>query len=315
MLGATVVMSFSSCGGKRNHTGSQDRKYTVGISIAQETGSTLAMRRAIDTLAQAEDVSIIWVSAEQNEAAQEESIKKFLTEKVQGIIIDPVNPLTAGLLLDTAASHGIPIAVINALPESGEAAAFIIPDLKKAGENLVRSTIQYRRRPGKILILISELPDSSEMALVRSMLPLLQENSLEYRVYGLSTDSSTARRTMNSILFSPSPPSAVISTRVFHGLAAGDLFRLGLVLPRPVLAVYSDEQQAGNALQNGTIDILADPQPTVVGTTALSSIVRVIQKLPLETDARPIRRGKNLTPIVPTRVRFVVSPNISDQKK
>jgi hypothetical protein len=153
-----------------------------------------------------------------------------------------------------------------------------------------------------------------EMNLVRSMLTILQENALQYQVYELSSDSSTARRAMNTILFSPSPPTTIITTRISYGLAAFDLFRLGLVLPRPVLAVYSDEQQAKNALQSGKIDILADPQPAVVGTTALSGIIRLIRQRPLETDSLRIRRGRISTPVITTQVRFFYSPNISVHK-
>jgi hypothetical protein len=150
-----------------------------------------------------------------------------------------------------------------------------------------------------------------ETALVRSMLTILRENGSDYRVFGLSTDSTIARRAMNTVLFSPSPPAGVIATRTCYGLIARDLFRLGLVTPGPVLALYSDEQRAKIALQNGTIDILVDPQPAVLGTTVLSGIIRLIRRLPIETDSRRIRRGEFSTPAIKTPVQLMISPDLS----
>jgi ABC-type sugar transport system substrate-binding protein len=308
---AVSAASFSSCGGKEKHSASQDQKFRVGICIAQETEATRTMYRAIVEHAPVENASIKWTSAEQNEATQEHVVENFLDEGVQGIILDPVNPLTAGLLIDKAAGRGIPVAGIGSVPETQKEGVFILPDLDKAGENLVRSVIQYRRRSGKILILMTEFPDSMETALVRSMLTILQENGSDYKVFGLSADSNIARRAMNTVLFSPSPPAGVIATRTFYGLIASDLFRLGLVVPCPVLALYSDAQRAKIALQNGTIDILVDPQPAVLGTTALSGIIRLIRRLPIETDSQRIRRGEFSTPVIKTPVQLMISPDLS----
>jgi ABC-type sugar transport system substrate-binding protein len=312
---AVFAAIFSSCGRKTHQAQSENQKFKIGICVAQETEATRAMYRAIVERAPAENASVEWISAEQNEATQEHAVENFLSGGVQGIIFDPVNPLAAGLLIDKAAGRGIPVAGIGSVPETHTEDVFVLPDIDKAAENLVRTVLPHRRRPGKILILMTESPDSTETALVRSMLSILTENGIGYNAFGLSPDSAIARRSMNTILFSPSPPSAVIVTRIFYGSIARDLFRLGLVVPSPVLAVYSDAEEAKNALKNGVIDILVDPQPGVIGATVLSSIVRLIRKLPVETGSQRIGRGEFFTPVIKTPVMLLMSPDLPAQSR
>ncbi|MGD0339210.1 MAG: substrate-binding domain-containing protein [Bacteroidota bacterium] len=311
MLGAFSIACFFSCNGKGKQSASQDRRFTVGICVAQETEATREMHLAIDERAVYEDANILWASAEQNEAAQEKIFKEFFDKGAKGIIFEPVNLLTAGLLIDDAISRGISIAGIGALPEAKQVGVFIMPDLENAAEKLVCGVVEKQRKQGRILILTAEIPDSQEVTLLRSMLKNLRENGSEYQAFGLSTDSGTVRRAMNSILFAPSPPTAVIATHALYILIASDLFRLGLVSPRPILACYSEERRARDALHNGLVDIVVDPQPAEIGTTALSSIVRLIKRLPLETHSKVIRSGQLPIPIIKTPVQISYSQHIS----
>ncbi len=297
---AISTASFFSCSGKEKQSALQDRKITVGICVAQESEATREMHRAIDERAPAENANILWASAEQNEAGQEKIFKEFFSKGAKGIIFEPVNLFTAGFLIDDARSRGIPVVGIGTPPEAKQMDVFIMPDPANAAEKLVRGIIEQQHKPGRVIILMTDIPDSVEVALVRSMLEVLRENGSDYQVFGLSTDSSIVRRAMNTILFSPSLPSAVIATRALYALIVADLFRLGLASPRPILACYSAEHRARDALQTGMIDIVVDPQPAEIGTTALSSIIRLVKRLPLDTHSQVILSGQQSIPVIKT---------------
>ncbi len=307
---AACAVLFIGCGGKKTPAGEQ-RTFTIGICVARETDATREMHRAIDENAPKEDASVIWASADQNEAEQDRIFEKFYHEGVKGIVFEPVNPLTAGYLVDGAIRHGIPIAGFGEIPQSGQMGIFIMPDLKNAAEELVRQTSGHVHSPGRILVLASQFPDSLEMRLVDETIRQLRDYGSAYQAFKIPDDSVSARRSISSILFTPKPPAAVIATRALYAIIASDLIRLSLITPRPVLTCFSSLQSAKEGLRNGSIDAVVDPQPGEMGRAALSGIMHLIKRLPLDTHEDIIRVGDLLVPVLKTPVRTLTPQSAS----
>ena len=168
---------------------------TVGF-IAYDMTSFISLgKQGAQTIADANGSTLVWTSAQNDEAKQLAQMQNFIDRKVDAIVIAPVTSAALGTKVAAAKAAGIPVIVTNILANNDvmkEAVAYIGPDDVKAGENEAIHVTDALGHKGGVVVLQGPFGTSGTIDRTAGIKNILAKNA---GVQLLAMASANWRRT------------------------------------------------------------------------------------------------------------------------
>lgn len=164
-----MVISLAACGNEENEGGMTDTKttgtkeenktqtneeeVTIGYSVYWKSEFTTLMGEAMERYAAENNINLVEVDADSDASAQIGQVENFITQKVDSMIVAPVDVEAIIPAVDEAAAAGIPFVAVNMYVESDNVSAYSGPDDVQAGELEAQYVLDQIGEKGKVIII------------------------------------------------------------------------------------------------------------------------------------------------------------------
>jgi ribose transport system substrate-binding protein len=212
---------------------------------------------------------LLWNSANSDVSTQANQVDQYINQKVDAIVIVPVQADSLQPQLAAAKAAGIPVLAVNAALSSGaELAATVLPDDAAAGAQQMQQMVDHLGGKGKIVILQTKLGASYEINRSKGNKQVLASNP-GIEVLAMDTGNNTRDEAVNKmknwIAAFGSEIDGIVAQNDDMGLGALQATKeAGLKIPIVGIDGIEDGLNAvksgdfiGTSLQHGTVELAA----------------------------------------------------------
>ncbi|MDR2254886.1 MAG: substrate-binding domain-containing protein [Arthrobacter sp.] len=172
---ATSTLVLSACGA--GDTTAQTDKTVVGVTVYDMSSFITQGQEGMQAYADANNVDLRWNSASLDVSTQATQMQQYIDQKVDAIVVVPVQADSLGPQLAAAKEAGIPVITANAgLSDTANVTASVLPDDVAAGEHEMAAMAKELGGKGKIVILQGPLGQSAEVDRTKGINNVLAEN-------------------------------------------------------------------------------------------------------------------------------------------
>jgi ribose transport system substrate-binding protein len=179
-VAAFALMLFTAaCGaGDPNKAsgGSGGDTLRIGVSVYDMSSFITAGKAGIEAYAKANDIDILWNSANLDVSTQADQVDQFINAGVDAIIVVPVQADSLGPQVASAKAKKIPFLAVNAALNSKDLAGTVLPDDVKAGEQEMTMMADKLGGKGNIVVLQGPLGQSGELDRTKGIKNVLAKN-------------------------------------------------------------------------------------------------------------------------------------------
>jgi ribose transport system substrate-binding protein len=274
---ATAVVSMAAltgCGAGDTSAGGQqgggsDGRLRIGVSAYDMTSFVTAGKDGMDAYAKANNIELLWNSANTDVNTQASQIDQFISAKVDAIVVLPVQADSLQPQVEAAAAAGIPLLDTNTALNSDKLAGSVQPDDVAAGEQEARMMMDKLGGKGNIVVLKGVLGGSGQLNRSKGIEKVLAEYP---NVKVLAQDTANWKRDeavnkmKNWISAFGNDIDGVIAQNDDMGLGALQALREAGIKGVPIVGVDGIEDGLkavksgdfiGTSLQNGTVELAA----------------------------------------------------------
>jgi ribose transport system substrate-binding protein len=169
-LAGAALLSTAACGAgdpNKNAGGSGDSssngRLRVGVSVYDMSSFITAGKAGIEAYAKANNIDILWNSANLDVSTQANQVDQFVNAGVDAIIVVPVQADSLAPQVANAKAKKIPFLAVNAALNSPNLAGTVLPDDVKAGEQEMQMMVDKLGGKGNIVVLQGPLGQSGEL--------------------------------------------------------------------------------------------------------------------------------------------------------
>ncbi len=171
-LAGAALLSTAACGaGDPNKAAANSAspgssgtgKLRVGVSVYDMSSFITAGKAGIDAYAKANNVDVLWNSANLDVSTQANQVDQFINAGVNAIIVVPVQANSLAPQVAAAKAKKIPFLAVNAGLDSPNLAGTVLPDDVKAGEQEMQMMADKLGGKGTIVVLQGPLGQSGEL--------------------------------------------------------------------------------------------------------------------------------------------------------
>ncbi|GLY70292.1 substrate-binding domain-containing protein [Amycolatopsis taiwanensis] len=138
-------------------------KTTIGVSVYDMSSFVTQGKEGIDAYAKARDINVLWNSANLDVSTQASQIDQFINQKVNAILVDPVQAGSLQPQVAAAKAAGIPIVDVNASLQNDALSGSVQPDDVAAGQQEAEMMAKALNGNGNVVILQGPLGGSGEI--------------------------------------------------------------------------------------------------------------------------------------------------------
>ena len=168
-LAGVTLLSTAACGaGDTNKpaggaTPSSGGPIRIGVSVYDMSSFISAGKAGMDAYAKANNIQILWNTANLDVNTQATQIDQFISAGVNAIIVVPVQADSLAPQVASAKAKKIPILAVNAGLKNPDLAGSVLPDDVKAGEQEMQMMADKLGGKGNIVVLQGPLGQSAEI--------------------------------------------------------------------------------------------------------------------------------------------------------
>lgn len=267
LAGTAVVTAgvLSGCGA--GDTSANDDRKTIGVTVYDMSSFITAGKQGMDTYAAANNIDLVWKSAGGDVGTQANQVDQYIQQRVDAIIIVPVQADSLQPQIEAANSAGVPVLAVNAgLTDGSKLAATVLPDDVAAGKQQMQQMVDHLGGRGNIVILQTKLGSSYEIDRTAGNKEVLQANP-GINVLAMDTADNTRETAVNKMrnwitAFGPRI-DGIVAQNDDMGLGALQAIKeAGLQIPIVGIDGIEDGLRAvksgefiGTSLQHGTIEL------------------------------------------------------------
>ena len=144
-------------------TGSSDEQLTVGVSVYDMSSFVTQGKEGIDAYAAANNVKILWNSANLDVNTQANQVDQFVNQGVDAILVNPVQAGSLQPQVAAARAAGIPFVDVNASLKNDDLDGSVQPDDVAAGAQEAQMMMDELGGKGNVVILQGPLGGSGEI--------------------------------------------------------------------------------------------------------------------------------------------------------
>ncbi|MFI1462692.1 substrate-binding domain-containing protein [Nocardia carnea] len=157
--GAVGATMLAACGAGDTSSG----KITIGVSVYDMSSFVTQGKEGIDAYAEARDVNVLWNSANLDVSTQANQIDQFINQKVDAILVNPVQAGSLAPQVAAAKAAGIPFVDVNASLKNSDLDGSVQPDDVAAGAQEAQMMVDRLGGKGNVVILQGPLGGSGEI--------------------------------------------------------------------------------------------------------------------------------------------------------
>jgi len=170
-LAGAALLSTAACGagdpnknaGSSGGGSSSNGRLRIGVSVYDMSSFITAGKAGIEAYAKANNVDILWNSANLDVSTQANQVDQFVNAGVDAIIVVPVQADSLAPQVASAKAKKIPFLAVNAGLNSPDLAGTVLPDDVKAGEQEMQMMVDKLGGKGNIVVLQGPLGQSGEL--------------------------------------------------------------------------------------------------------------------------------------------------------
>lgn len=166
---AGLVLSLGACGaGDPTAAKGSDGKASsaglrIGVSAYNMTSFITAGKEGMESYAKANDIQLLWNSANDDVNTQADQVDQFVNAGVDAIIVIPVQADSLGPQVEAANAKGIPILDVNAKLNNAALKASVQPDDVAAGAAEMQMMADKLGGKGNIVVLQGPIGQSGQI--------------------------------------------------------------------------------------------------------------------------------------------------------
>lgn len=272
-IAAVTVLALAGCGAgdpsaHKTTDSSGQKAITVGITVYDMSSFITAGKEGIDAYAAANNITVLWNSANNDVNTQASQVDQYVSAKVDAIIVVPVQAGTLEPQVAEAKAAKIPLLDVNATLNNKDITASVQPDDVAAGAQEAQMMVDKIGSTGNVVILQGPLGGSGEINRGKGIDQVLAKNP---GIKVLAKDTANWKRdeavnkTKNWISAFGTKIDGVIAENDDMGLGALQAFKeakmsvpiVGIDGIEDGLAAVKDGTFIGTSLQNGTVELAA----------------------------------------------------------
>lgn len=269
---ASLVLSGCGAGdpnaGAAN-TESGAQELTIGVSVYDMSSFVTQGKEGIEAYAAANDVKILWNSANLDVNTQANQVDQFVNQKVDAILVNPVQAGSLQPQVAAAKAAGIPFVDVNASLKNPDLEGSVQPDDVAAGAQEAQMMVDELGGKGNVVILQGPLGGSGEIDRGAGIDKVLAENP---GIKVLAKDTANWKRDeavnkmKNWISAFGDDIDGVISQNDDMGLGALQALKEAGITDVPIVGIDGIEDGLnavkngdfiGTSLQHGTVEMAA----------------------------------------------------------
>ncbi len=254
----------ASAGGTAGGT----KQIRVGISVYDTSSFITAGKAGIDAYAKANNVDVLFNSANLDVNTQASQVDQFINAGVDAIIVVPVQADSLAPQVASAKAKNIPFLAVNASLNSKDLAGSVLPDDVKAGEQEMQMMADKLGGKGNIVVLQGPLGQSGELDRTKGIQNILAKYP-DMKILAKDTANwkrdEAVNKTKNWLSSFGNQINGIVGENDDMGLGALQATReAGVKLPivgvdgiEDGLKAVSSGDFIGTNLQNGTVELAA----------------------------------------------------------
>ncbi|WP_276031451.1 substrate-binding domain-containing protein [Mycolicibacterium komossense] len=266
LVGATALVgALTGCGA--GDTSANDGRKTIGVTVYDMSSFITEGQQGMQRYADANNIDLVWKSAGSDVNTQANQVEQFIQQKVDALIVVPVQADSLQPQVDKANQAGIPVLAVNAaLSDDSKLAATVLPDDVAAGKQEMQQMVDHLGGKGNIVVLQTKLGASYEIDRTAGNKAVLDANP-GIKVLAMDTGNNTRDEAVNKmknwITAFGNQIDGIVAQNDDMGLGALQATKeAGVKIPIVGIDGIEDGLQAvksgefiGTSLQNGTIEL------------------------------------------------------------
>jgi ribose transport system substrate-binding protein len=270
VVGGSLILALTACGAGDTtaNSGGSDNGITIGVSVYDMSSFITAGKEGMEAYAAANDITLLWNSAGLDVNTQATQVDQFINQKVDAIVIVPVQADSLAPQVDAAIAAGIPIVPVNASLNNDKVSGNVQPSDVAAGEAEARMMMDELGGKGNVIILQGPLGQSGMLDRQEGIENVLAEYP-DVKVLAQDTANwkrdEAVNKVKNWISAFGDTIDGVIAQNDDMGLGALQAFKeAGKTVPIVGIDGIEDGLKAvqsgdfiGTMLQNGTVELSA----------------------------------------------------------
>ncbi|GHG59879.1 D-threitol-binding protein [Sinomonas cellulolyticus] len=162
-IGAFLLTGCGAGDPNASAAGAKDKKTTIGVSVYDMSSFVTQGKEGIDAYAKANNVNVLWNSANLDVNTQATQIDQFINQKVDAILVNPVQAGSLQPQVAAAKAAGIPFIDVNASLKNDALNGSVQPDDVAAGQQEAEMMAKALNGKGNVVILQGPLGGSGEI--------------------------------------------------------------------------------------------------------------------------------------------------------
>ncbi|OFJ53634.1 substrate-binding domain-containing protein [Mycolicibacterium grossiae] len=264
---AALSFGVTACGAGDTEANSGATR--VGVSVYDMSSFITAGKEGMDAYAKANDIEIVWNSANLDVSTQANQVDSMINQGVDAIIVVPVQADSLAPQVASAKEKGIPLVPVNAALNSPDVAGNVQPDDVAAGEQEMQMMADRLGGRGNIVVLQGPLGQSGELDRTKGINNVLAKNP-GIKVLAMDTANWKRDEAVNKMKnwisgFGPQI-DGVVAENDDMGLGALQALKESGRTGVPIVGIDGIEdglnavksgEFIGTSLQNGTVELSA----------------------------------------------------------
>ncbi|MEU0498981.1 substrate-binding domain-containing protein [Mycobacterium sp. NPDC006124] len=262
-----LALGMTACGAGDTEANSGTTK--IGVTVYDMSSFITAGKEGMDTYAKANDIELVWNSANNDVSTQASQVDSLINQGVKAIIVVPVQADSLGPQIASAKAKNIPLLAVNAALDSPDLAGNVQPDDVAAGAQEMQMMADRLGGKGNIVVLQGPLGGSGEINRGKGIDQVLAKYP-DIKV--LAKDTANWKRDeavnkMKNWISSFGPQiNGVVSQNDDMGLGALQALKEANRTDVPIVGIDGIEdglnavksgEFIGTSLQNGTVELSA----------------------------------------------------------
>ncbi|MBP1996089.1 sugar ABC transporter substrate-binding protein [Paenibacillus eucommiae] len=163
LVGCTLIIALAACGSKTETGADGEKQKVIGVTMNNlSTEFTATLAKGIEEAAKAKNVKVIVNDGEGNPNKQIQQVETFIAQKVDAIIIQPLETEASSPAIEKAKKAGIPILNVNSIT-TAEPDAFVGSRDEESAELAIDYIAKMTGDKGNIVMMHGRPGQSAEI--------------------------------------------------------------------------------------------------------------------------------------------------------
>jgi inositol transport system substrate-binding protein len=261
------------------------RAPTIGVSMALFDDNFLtAVRASMKARAQQLNVGIQFEDAQNDIGRQLNQVENFIAQKVDAIIINPVDTDATPRMTRLVVKAGIPLVYVNRLPADKQLpprVAFVGSDETQAGTLQMTEVCRLLQGKGDIVILIGELTNQSARQRTQDLYDVIARPQC-HGIHVLDKQAANWKRTeaadlMSNWLSAGLRPRAVVANDDEMAIGAIQSLKQAKLLAGTIVAGIDATPDGLAAMKAGELEVTVFQNAAAQGSGAVDTALKLIR--------------------------------------